>query len=47
MQWYASLVDRKNLALRTYLDAVREALFSADDEVGLCLNLGINLKFES
>jgi len=39
MQWYASLVDRKNLALRVYLDAIRESMLSADGEDGVWLNL--------
>jgi len=32
MHWYAALVDKANLGLRTYLDAVRGAVLSMDDE---------------
>jgi len=28
MQWYASLVDRKNMALHKYLNAVRGSILS-------------------
>jgi len=39
MHWYAVLVDNTNLALRTYLDAVRGEVLSMDDDqdMGVCL----------
>jgi len=37
MQWYASLVDRKNMAMRVYLDAVHDLVL--DRENGMCLTL--------
>jgi len=32
MQWYATLVDKKNLRMREYLDHVRGAVLSMNDE---------------
>jgi hypothetical protein len=32
MVWYASLVDRKNMALHKYLDAVRGSILSGVPE---------------
>jgi len=32
MQWYATLVDKKNLRMREYLDHIRGAVLSMDDE---------------
>jgi hypothetical protein len=32
MQWYATLVDKKNLRMREYLDHIRGAVLSMNDE---------------
>jgi hypothetical protein len=37
MQWYACLMDRKNMAVRVYLDAIRDLVLDRED--GACLNL--------
>jgi hypothetical protein len=32
MQWYATLVDKKNLRMREYLDHIRGAVLSMNDK---------------
>ena len=34
MHWYATLVNRKNLMLREYLNLIRESVLSMEDQDG-------------
>jgi len=41
MQWYASLVDRKNMALHKYLNAIRGSILSGVLEQGVYKSLDL------